>query len=137
MAFFWGFFIALRAWGWKKAPRIVCLPLIPALGAMPNADDFHGFPFDSIDDHIGPKRQKLARARHKTGTAPLWQILQPVAGGDDLNGYAVGGLGIVLPNMIPNTSQILKGFRRQDYGHSGGGNSLLVPQDNSQSRICS
>jgi hypothetical protein len=86
-----------------------------------------------VDDEIGTAG-KFAGARNLPRSSHVGACLKAVARGNKLHSDAGRGSGIALADIGPDTGEVRHGLRREDYGHSGGGCSSLVPHDRSQSR---
>ena len=107
------------------------------LGAVPDADDLDGFGREPVDDDIWSDERDFARSWYETRSTSLWKMLQCVAGGHQLDSDAGCRGRVAVANVGPDFGEVGEGFRREGYGHSGGGVSRSVPQDSNQRRTFS
>ena len=107
------------------------------LGAMPDTENLHVLRGDAIYDDIGPHRGQFAGAGDQARAPALGQVVQPVAGGEELHGHAVRGSRVLLPDVGSDPRQVRPRRSGEGYGHGGGGSSASVPQDSSQRRTSS
>ena len=110
---------------------------LTVLGAVPDAQDLNTGRRDLIDDDVGPECDEFPRASDQTRPSSLGHMLKPVASSDDLDSEAASSSGIPLPDIAPNSFQVVEGWDSESYGHRGGGSSASVPQDKSQRRTSS
>lgn len=110
---------------------------LAVLSAMPDAHDLKLIGGDAVDDDVRPDERDLSRSRDQSGPAPLGKVFQTIARSDDLDGDAGRRCGVALANVGSDFAQVRLRIRRKDYGHSGGGISLSVPQESSQRRTFS
>ena len=81
---------------------------------------------------------QFAGARDPAGPPALGQVLQPVAGGNELHRHPVRRRRVLLPDVGPYPRQVGQGRCSEgDYRQGGGGSSVPVPQDSSQRRTAS
>ena len=89
----------------------------------------------AIKNDVWPYRCEFACPAPGALTSAIGKLLEPVAGGHELDRNAGSSQRTILGDIGANVSEISRSARCERRGHFGGGNSLSVPHDSNQRRI--
>ena len=121
----------------RLAARVSISAPIPVLRPMPDTEDFNARSGNPIDDHVGPDHRQFPRPGNQARPAALGQIFEPVTSRDELHRDACGCVRVLVADVLADMGEVIECLGREDYRHSGLGNSFSVPQESSHFRTSS